>query len=62
MNVKKPLSQLLNIYNPKTPFNVIAHSFGSAVTTYALAKQKYKLDKIIFLTSPNSILIFLLRF
>jgi pimeloyl-ACP methyl ester carboxylesterase len=35
---------------------VIAHSFGSAVCTYTLSKLNYKLDKLVFLTSPNSIL------
>ena len=50
---KEAFKSVLKFIDPKTPFNVIAHSFGSAVTTFALAKQKYKLDNIIFLTSPN---------
>ena len=50
---KEAFKSVLKFIDPKTPFNVIAHSFGSAVTTFALAKQKYKIDNLIFLTSPN---------
>jgi len=47
---------LLEHIKPDKPFSVISHSFGSAVCTYTLSKLNYKLDKIVFLTSPNSIL------
>ena len=41
--------------NLKEPFSIVAHSFGSAVSTYALAKSNYQIDKIILLTNPNKI-------
>jgi pimeloyl-ACP methyl ester carboxylesterase len=35
---------------------IATHSFGSATTTYALAgKPEIKIDKVIFLTSPNKL-------
>ena len=55
MNVKRHLSQLLNILILKY-VTVVAHSFGSAITTYTFSKEKYLVNKIIFLTSPNSVL------
>ena len=39
--------------HPNKPFSVIAHSFGSAVTTFALADSRFKVDKLVFLTNPN---------
>ena len=53
---KEAFKLVLKFINPKEPFNVIAHSFGSAVTTYALSKEKYIIDHMIFLTSPNYML------
>jgi pimeloyl-ACP methyl ester carboxylesterase len=35
--------------------SIIAHSFGSGISTYALSELKVKIDKLIFLTSPNII-------
>jgi len=46
---------LLDFLNLKEPFSIVAHSFGSAVSTYALAKSNYQIDKIILLTNPNKI-------
>lgn len=40
---------------PDKPFSVIAHSFGSAVTTFALADSRFEVDKLIFLTNPNKL-------
>ena len=53
---KEAFKSVIKHINPKIPFNVVAHSFGSAVTTYTFSKEKYLVNKIIFLTSPNSIL------
>ena len=36
-----------------TPFSIVSHSFGSAVSSFALAESGVKADKLIFLTSPN---------
>ena len=49
-------SKVIEYIKPNIPFSVISHSFGSAVCTYTLSKLNYQLDKIVFLTSPNSIL------
>ena len=49
-------THVIEYIKPNKPFSVIAHSFGSAVCTYTLSKLNYKLDKLVFLTSPNSIL------
>ncbi|MEM7371010.1 MAG: alpha/beta fold hydrolase [Bacteroidota bacterium] len=55
------LIALLEALQPKEPFSIVSHSFGSAVTSYALAGQSWKIDQLIFLTSPN-VLIDILRF
>ena len=36
--------------------SIISHSFGSAVTSYALSINKRQIDKLIFLTSPDKII------
>jgi pimeloyl-ACP methyl ester carboxylesterase len=36
--------------------SIISHSFGSAVTSYALSKNKRLIDKLIFLTSPDKVI------
>lgn len=41
--------------DPSEPFSVVSHSFGSAVTSFALSKTTYAIDQLIFLTSPNEI-------
>lgn len=46
---------VIEFLNPKDPFSVVAHSFGSAVSTYALSKTNYAVDKLILLTNPNKI-------
>ena len=48
--------KVIEYIKPDKPFSVLSHSFGSAVCTYTLSKLNYKLDKLVFLTSPNSIL------
>ena len=53
---KRAFINVIDFIKPKKSFTVISHSFGSAVTTYTFSKSNYKLDKLIFLTSPNSIL------
>lgn len=47
---------LLKYLNPNEPFSVITHSFGSAVTTYALAKTNYTVDQLIMITTPNRLI------
>lgn len=52
---KEVLLEVINHLNPKQPFSIVSHSFGSAVTAYALSKTTRKVDQLIFLTSPNKI-------
>ncbi len=53
---KNAFTRVIDFIKPIKPFSVLSHSFGSAVTTYTLSKLNYKIDKLVFLTSPNSIL------
>ena len=59
---KEAFKSVIKYINPKKSFNVVAHSFGSAVTTYTFSKEKYPINKMIFLTSPNSILDIFIEF
>ena len=52
---KDALLALLNYIKPIESFSVVAHSFGSAVSVYALSKSSYKIDKLVLLTNPNKI-------
>ncbi|MGL1885237.1 MAG: alpha/beta hydrolase [Reichenbachiella sp.] len=55
-NLKFCYDTLLNVINhfdPKEPFSVVAHSFGSLVSSFGLSKTNYEVDQIVFLTSPN---------
>ncbi len=47
------LQSLINYIDPQEAFSVVSHSFGSAVTTFALSEEKRNIDQLIFLTSPN---------
>jgi len=53
---KEALTTVINHINPKEKFSIVAHSFGSAVTAYALSKTSYPIDKLVFLTTPNKII------
>jgi len=52
---KDAFLSLLEYLNLKEPFSVVAHSFGSAVSTYALSRRDFQIDKLILLTNPNKI-------
>lgn len=52
---KDAFLSVIEFLNPAKPFSVVAHSFGSAVSTYALAKKDIEVDKIVLLTNPNKI-------
>ncbi|PIB35933.1 hypothetical protein BFP72_11275 [Reichenbachiella sp. 5M10] len=49
------LREVIEFLQPTAPFSVVAHSFGSAVTTYALSKTRHTVDQLIFLTTPDRI-------
>jgi len=46
---------VIDYLKPSEPFSVVSHSFGSAVTTYALSTMNYKVDKLAFLSTPDRI-------
>jgi pimeloyl-ACP methyl ester carboxylesterase len=52
---KEAFKTLLNHINPQESFNLISHSFGSAVSSFALSEVDYKVDKIVFLSTNNDI-------
>ena len=52
---KEAFKLVLNYINPTKSFSVISHSFGSAMTGYALSEVTYKADKLVFLTSMNEL-------
>lgn len=52
---KEAFLALIEFLNPTGPFSIIAHSFGSAVCTYALAKSNYPIDQLVLLTNPNKL-------
>ena len=49
------MMELLDHLNPTDPINVVSHSLGSAVTANALARSRYKVNRLVFLTSPRVI-------
>lgn len=52
---KTAFIDLINAVSPKGRFDVISHSFGSAVVSYALSESQLKVGKMVFLTSPNRV-------
>ena len=46
---------ILDYFNPRE-FSVIAHSFGSAVTSYTLSHSKHVPSQLVYLTAPDRIL------
>ena len=50
---KDALIQLIKHVNPQQKFSIIGHSFGAAVTSYALAELDYKINKIVLLSANN---------
>ncbi|NOQ74487.1 MAG: alpha/beta fold hydrolase [Crocinitomix sp.] len=55
LECKNAVTAVLNHLKPMSGFSVVSHSFGSAVVAYALSKNNYELDKLIFLTNPNRV-------
>lgn len=55
LECKNAVTAVLKHLNPAAGFSVVSHSFGSAVVAYALSKNDYELDKLIFLTNPNRV-------
>lgn len=53
---REALRALIFQLNPTEPFSIVSHSFGSAVSIYALSGSRYVLDQLIMLTSPNRLI------
>ena len=53
---REALRALIFHLNPTKPFSIVSHSFGSAVSTYALSGSSYEVNHFIMLTSPNRLI------
>ncbi len=49
------LKALIEHLNPQEPISVIAHSFGSAVSSFTLSQMDIEVKNLIFLTTPNKL-------
>ena len=47
--------EVMDYLNPSKPISIVSHSFGSVVMANALSRSKYKVDRLVILTSPNKI-------
>ena len=54
--MSKAFDTVIQRFAGKHTFSVVAHSFGSAVTTYTLSHFGHKAGQLAFLTSPNRLL------
>ena len=52
---KEAFIAVLEHISPTKSISIVAHSFGSAVTTFSLGNSDYKVDKLVFLTNPNKL-------
>ncbi len=59
---KRAFQALLNHINPTQPIIAISHSFGSGAVAAALSNNDYKVDKLVFLTTPNRFIDFFADF
>ncbi len=42
-------------FKSEQAISVVSHSFGSAVTAYALSESNVNIDKLVYLTAPNTL-------
>jgi pimeloyl-ACP methyl ester carboxylesterase len=49
------MKKVLSYLNPKEPFSIVSHSLGSAVVANTLSRTNYKIDRLVFLSSPNKV-------
>ena len=50
------LQAILETIPKDKKLSIICHSFGSGIAAYALSETQREVDKLVFLTSPNSII------
>lgn len=55
MTMANHMRAVLNHFHPIKPFSVVAHSFGSITSSYALSKENYKINHLIYLTTPMNL-------
>ena len=53
ITVKEALQGMIHRVYPDQPFDVVAHSFGSAAITYSLVNSRYRVNNLILLTNPG---------
>lgn len=56
LECKRAMMAVMEFVDPKAPFSVVAHSFGSAVAANALADSQREVKRMVFLTNPNKML------
>lgn len=62
LECKDAVKTLLNNLPDLQSTSIISHSFGSAVTGYALSEISKPVDKLMFLTSPNKMDVIFIQF
>ncbi len=55
LKCKLAFERVLSEIDPSEPFDVVSHSFGSAVVANALADSDYEVNRLTFLTNPNKV-------
>lgn len=50
---KNAFVSLVKQINPKKPFSIVSHSFGSSVSALAMKEMGLKINNLVFLTSAN---------
>ncbi len=55
LECKLAMRAVLEYLNPSEVFSVVAHSFGAAVATNALADTQFEVNRMVFLTNPNKV-------
>lgn len=53
--MEKALRAVIQYLDPQEPISIVAHSFGSAVSSFALSQMDIDIKRLILLTSPNKI-------
>lgn len=56
LDSKNAFKVFINHIDPQEPIHIISHSFGSAIVAFGFSELPYKIDQLIFLTSPNVIM------
>ncbi len=55
LECREALRNLIYTLDPKGPFSIVSHSWGSAVTANALRRSTYKINKWVMLSTQNDL-------